>query len=87
MFPDEMSVASAFVDLGYPGSKKDSVKQFQRDWNKVVASLADSSDAKQQGLTGTLAIDGIPGKFTLRAVEIATKNVFDWQTTLAYAGG
>jgi hypothetical protein len=59
------------------------VKRFQNEWNKVIRGidsgkiklpLTPSQPVMVKGLRGLLVADGIPGKNTLNALEIAVNN-------------
>jgi hypothetical protein len=71
MYPDPKSVRRGLDFLGYDmpivnvPPPDDAVGAFQEDWNEAVASGF-------AGATGKLSVDRVPGKYTLRALEIAT---------------
>jgi len=71
LFPDPKSVRNALRFLGYPVNENlttpppaSQVKRFQGHYNQ-------SSIMEQYDAVGYLAEDGVPGKLTLRGLEIA----------------
>jgi len=78
LFPDHRAVRKALRSIGYDAPDENklapsgAVMNFQVDYN--TASQESFQDAR-----GTLVLDGIPGKYTLRALELATNgtNGFD----------
>ena len=79
------------------GQPNGEVQRFQNDWNRVIRGLDsgrvkfppadDKSKLKQ--FRGVLIVDGIPGKNTLNALEIAfknmTKNKMKWSSLVGQA--
>lgn len=97
MFPNQRSVRTPMrSSLGYPIEINDNdlvdepmVEAFQRHYNWVSLnpneSIGGPFTASDLGTTGTLLVDGIAGKYTLRALEAALKKASLWETYISSA--